>query len=143
MKVSEDDATLVGEPVASDLVVHRFATRMTVQTADGRRLEARFRLDADAPQVAADAPQDLRDALVRAWRASRRPGRPSEQEARLEAIIAKAAETYETATRFSVAAALGRVKDGFAAEEATQFKDDVTAVGGWEAIMRLAAERRR
>ena len=53
--------------------------RMSIETADGRRLLADVPGSGDdraAPLVESDAPPDLVDALTRAWRAQRPRGRP-------------------------------------------------------------------
>jgi hypothetical protein len=54
-------------PRPTDLVVGRHRMVMTVTAAGRQPLVARFGLDADSPQIDADAPADLRDALNRAW----------------------------------------------------------------------------
>jgi hypothetical protein len=48
---------------------------MRVTAADGREIEAHFGPDVTSPQTDVDAPPDLRDAMIRAWR--RKVGRPS------------------------------------------------------------------
>ena len=59
----------------TDLRVTRARMQMVVVTSDDRRIVARFGLDVDAPQVDADAPADLRHAVVRLWR-KRKPSGP-------------------------------------------------------------------
>jgi hypothetical protein len=41
---------------------------MHVRAGDGREIVARFGSDVEAPQIDADAPGDLRDAVLRLWR---------------------------------------------------------------------------
>jgi hypothetical protein len=50
---------------------------MTAEHGDGRRLVAGFGLGVDSPQINADADADLRDAVIRLWRARNRAGPPS------------------------------------------------------------------
>lgn len=74
-----DDGELypVTEPRPTDLSVTRATIRMTVEHGDGRRLVARFGLDADEPQAGVGAPADLRDAVIRLWRERNKAGPPS------------------------------------------------------------------
>ena len=133
------EASWSGPSEPTDLHLLRMQLQMSVETADGRRLVARFDPDLDAPQIGSDANADLQDALNRAWSAKRQPGRQSEQAARIDAIIDKAAESVDTATKLSVAQALGRVKQQSDWYEMTsQYKEDVKAAGGWPEIMRRA-----
>lgn len=60
----------------TDLHVTRAQMQMVVVTSGDRRIVARFGLDVDAPQVDADAPADLRDAVVRLWRRRKPTGPP-------------------------------------------------------------------
>lgn len=61
---------------SSDLVLARSRMQVTLTVADGRQLVAHFGPDASAPQIDADAPPDLRDAMVRACLARPPVGRP-------------------------------------------------------------------
>jgi hypothetical protein len=65
-------------------------------------------------------------------------GRPPEQQARIARIVETTAEMGTTATRDRVAQALGRAgEDGMAQSD---YKADVRAVGGWQAIKLRARE---
>jgi len=141
--VVDRDSELVGltEPRITDLSVGRVRMIMTVTAADGRQLVARFGSDVDAPQIDADAPPDLRDAIVRAWRKKPPLGPPSGQDARIQAIIEAARDLGEgAAKRDRVAAQLGRV-DPWDQKPNSDFKRDVRAAGGWREVRRLAFEK--
>ncbi|MDP9269702.1 MAG: hypothetical protein M3P14_01760 [Chloroflexota bacterium] len=69
-------------------------------------------------------------------------GPPSKQGARIRAIEAAAEELGEAATRRRVAQRLGKVDTTYGEEEAGQFKADVRAAGGWEAIIARVRARR-
>jgi hypothetical protein len=56
--------------------VARVRIIITVWTGDGRSVTVRHHPDADAPLIPADAPGDLRDALLEAWLGVGRPGAP-------------------------------------------------------------------
>ena len=134
------EASWEGPPGPTDLHIGRVRLELSVETSDGRRLAAHFGPDAAAPQIDSTAGADLRAALNRAWYAKGSPGRWSEQGARIAGIIDKAAELIDTATRLSVAQALGRVTDD-GLEPASQYKEDVRAAGGWAEIMSQARAR--
>jgi hypothetical protein len=75
--VASDGSVVPAGPLQpTDLVLATVTVRLSVETVDGRRLEARHGPDVDAPLIPADAPADLRDALVRAWRRVGKAGRP-------------------------------------------------------------------
>jgi len=80
-------------------------------------------------------------AHERAHRAERR-GRRSVQKARIAEIIDTTAESFDTATRLSVAQTLGRANSD-SGEPTSHFKEDVRAAGGWEEIKRQARARAR
>lgn len=120
----------------TDMHVGTVRLRMTVETADGRRLEARFGTDVDDPHAPLGSPADLRDAMTRLWRGRPDPGRPSEREERIAAIVAAAEELGPLATREKVAQRLGRVAEF--GELRSDYKEDVRVAGGWQEIRRLA-----
>jgi hypothetical protein len=68
-------------------------------------------------------------------------GRQSEQTERIAGIEEAAVELGEAATRLRVAARLGKV-DATGSEESGQYRADVRAAGGWDAIMERARARR-
>jgi hypothetical protein len=100
-----------GPPKPTDLYVRRVRLRTTIEAADGRRLEAHFGSEFDVPQTDIDAPNDLRDAMIRAWRARSLSGRPSEQADRVAAIITAVREIGPDATRLEVGQVLRRLDD--------------------------------
>lgn len=61
-------------PKPSDLHVRTSRLQMSVTAGDGRTLVGHFGKDAAAPQIDADAPADLREAMNRLWRARKRSG---------------------------------------------------------------------
>lgn len=139
------EASWSGQPKRTDLHARRLTMQMSVETSDGRRLVGHFAPDAAAPRIDSDSDADLLDAFNRAWRAEPTkgmPGQPSEQAARIAAIIDMAADMLDTATRLTVAQALGRVKKSDWPEASSHFKDDVRAAGGWAEVMRKARARK-
>jgi hypothetical protein len=122
------------EPRPTDLVISRHRMELTITASDGRELRAHFGSDKNAPQIDADADDDLRDALIRAWRKRPPLGRPPEQEARIRAIVDAARDLGQGATRDRVAAALGRVDEW--GEPHSDYKRDVSDAGGFEEIRR-------
>lgn len=77
-----------------------------------------------------------RDARYLAGWTRRHVGRPSEQDERIAAIVAKVAELGAGATRQAVAIALNRVDEY--GELRTDYKRDVRKAGGWPAIVNEA-----
>lgn len=116
----------------------RFAGyQMSIETHDGRSLVADVPGSESAhaaPLVASDAPGDLRELLNRAWLARQRPGRRSEQEGRIEAIVQ--AVRAGASTRLLAAHAVGRVDEW--GQERSDYRRDIRAAGGWNGILRRA-----
>lgn len=113
--------------------------RLSIQTPDGRELVADVpgsASDRAAPLVESDAPADMVRHLNRAWRAKGRPGRPSQRAERISAIVE--AVRAGAATRLAAAQATGRVDEWD--REHRDFLRDVTAAGGWQAIVKAARE---
>jgi len=128
------DELTATEPRATDLRLVRHQYALTVTAGDGRELVATFRPGADAPLIPEGSPTDLVRALRHAWRARPGPGAPSKLEGRIAAIEDAAAELGSAASRLRVAQQLGRV-DATGSEEQSDYKRDIAAAGGWEAIM--------
>jgi hypothetical protein len=70
------DGVAPGLEQTSDLHIRHVMLKMYVRAGDGREIVAKFGMDVDAPQIDADARADLRDAVVRLWRARLPVGRP-------------------------------------------------------------------
>lgn len=133
----ETGETTATTAAPTDLVVNRSRTTLTITAADGRTLVARFDPAADAPQLDADAPADLRDAVLQLWRATGARGRPSKHDERLAEIVAAAADMGDGATRLRVAQRLGRVTQW--GEERGDYLSDIRKAGGWGEIRRRAS----
>jgi hypothetical protein len=119
-------------------VTDRFSGATFGWAAQGRRVTLSFLEDATQAE------------WERLWRDGREivgiarkqtGGRQSEQNARIAGIEEAAVELGEAATRLRVAARLGKV-DATGSEEWGQYRDDVRAGGGWDAIMKRVRARR-
>lgn len=93
----------------TDLIISRNRTFLSVSTADGRNLVARFGSDVDAPQVDVDADRDLTDAIIRAWtgRPDNLRGTTVSGDDEIRSLVAELRSSHRRVTLASIAAASG------------------------------------